>query len=187
MGVERSSKNYVLSGKTLSTEEFESFLNERETFYRGIFDFAEKVLTVIGKEKHYEKLNSNTKVTRELKGLHGLDITYRTGQTMMGGEYVTIKKDGEVLLKLYQQLEGDLPRAETILDTKHEWENDMKKLMKNPDKIINDYKKEQRKIRERDNKEKLKIEKEKMRRIGKKWKIDDLWEKAEKMGLVENR
>jgi hypothetical protein len=96
---------------------------------------------------------------------------------MFGGDYVIIRKDSKVLLNLYQQRKDNLPKAEKILDEEHDWEKDMNKLMKNADKLIRDYKKEQTNALEKDTEERQK-------RLDEKRKMDELWKKAEDMGLI---
>ncbi|MFH0929458.1 MAG: hypothetical protein V1818_03825 [Candidatus Aenigmatarchaeota archaeon] len=154
----------------------EQTVNEREKFYRNIVDFVDKVSDA-GERIKYEQHAWNTEIDREIKNFYGFNIVHSTGHSMMGGNSISIKKGVLPVLRLWYQIKGDLPKVE-MLSSSREWENEMKYLIENSEKVIEGYRISVGKAKE--------MEKQNQDKTRQEYnKKQELLKKAEKIGLVK--
>jgi formylmethanofuran dehydrogenase subunit E len=125
--------------KKMPLKRLENFVKGRENFYSGIVNLVDKASSFV-KPTSVNEQDFNTEVVTELKNFYGFDVTYHTGQSQMGGNLITIKKNGKTVLELYYQAGGDLPKVERESENRN-WESDMKKLLKNPAETLKSYRK----------------------------------------------
>ena len=137
---------------SMGTEELVEYLAEQEKFFRNVIDFVERATLEAGERTRFDEHNDYTRTTDEIKNLKGFDLIYDSGHTMFGGNDIIVKKDDDIVLKIYYQVSKEEAKAKFYEDGT--WEKEFKELMNKGDKLIEE-------LREEKNEEKLQEERRK--------------------------
>ncbi len=121
----------------LDVKQLEEIVSARIKQIKKIFQFAESVVREYGRVVENEVGSSNTRTVARLDNFEGFNFILDTGQTMMGGNSLSVEFNSKLVLSVYYQGNLDECRID-VSDISNYGQSRLEYVMSHKDEIVNE-------------------------------------------------